>query len=74
VVQETGRTPVPLPEPLLRLLIGRAGFPRLPTGALEHLKYPIVIDARAFLEATGFRPRYDEVQTLHRFRDVSALR
>jgi UDP-glucose 4-epimerase len=74
VVEETGRTPLPLPETLLRLLIGRAGFPRLPTGALEHLKYPIVIDAGAFREATGFRPRYDEVQTLHRFRDVSALR
>ena len=26
------------------------------------------------VEATGFSPRYDEVQTLHRFRDVSALR
>jgi UDP-glucose 4-epimerase len=74
VVQETGRTPIPLPEPLLRLLIGRAGLPRLPSGALEHLKFPVVTDASAFREATGFSPRYDEVQTLHRFRDVSALR
>jgi UDP-glucose 4-epimerase len=74
VVQETGRTPLPLPEPLLRLLVGRVGFPQLPAGALEHLKYPVVIDARAFREATGFSPRYDEVQTLHRFRDVSAVR
>ena len=74
VVHETGRTGLPHPETVLRLLIGRAGFPQLPAGALEHLKFPIVIDAGPFREATGFQPRYDEVQTLHRFRDVSALR
>lgn len=71
VIREAGRRPLPLPAPLLRLLIGRAGFPRLPAGALEHLMYPVVIDAGAFRAATGFGPRYDEVETLHRFRAVA---
>jgi len=52
---------------VLRQLIGRFGLPRLPPGALYHLQYPIVVDARAFKEATGFTPRYDEVQTIESF-------
>jgi UDP-glucose 4-epimerase len=68
LVREAGRTGVPVPGPLLRLLIGRAGFPSLPAGALTHLMYPVVVDATAFREATGFAPKYDEVQTLELFR------
>ncbi len=72
-IRESGRTGVMLPEPLLRLLIGRAGFPSLPRGALTHLMYPVVVDARAFRDATGFVPKYDEVETLRRFRDSPRL-
>ncbi|HSP81502.1 MAG TPA: SDR family oxidoreductase [Myxococcaceae bacterium] len=70
IIRETGRIPVPLPMPVLKQLIGRFGLPRLPTGALYHLKYPIVVDGRAFHEATGFTHRHDEVQTLHAFREA----
>lgn len=70
IIRETGRTAVPLPHPVLSRLIGRFGFPRLPPGALGHLKYPIVVDTKAFREATGFQHRFDEVQTLGLYRDA----
>ena len=70
LIRQTGRTPIPVPEPLFRLAIGRFGLPRLPRGALEHIKYPVVIDSRAFTEATGFQPEYDEDQTMAAFRDA----
>jgi UDP-glucose 4-epimerase len=70
VIDETGRTRVPVPEPILNLMLGRFGLPRLPRGAVDHLKYPIVIDSTRFREATGFRPQYDENETLHAFREA----
>ncbi len=72
IARETGRTVVPLPEPLLRQLFGRFGFPNLPKGALEHLKYPIVVDGSAFRRATGFEHEVDEVEALVRYRALSA--
>jgi len=72
IVRETGRTPVPVPEPLLTRLLGRFGFPQLPRGALEHLKYPVVVDDRAFRKATGFNHEVDELETLRRYRALGA--
>ena len=43
------------------------GFPALSKGALEHLMYPVVVDARAFQKATGFKYEVSEVETLKRF-------
>ncbi len=68
VIRETDRTPVPAPEFVLQGLIGRFGFPKLPRGALSHIKYPVVVDASAFREATGFAHRYDELTTIASFR------
>jgi UDP-glucose 4-epimerase len=68
VVVEADRTPVPAPEFVLQNLIGRFGFPKLPRGALSHIKYPVVVDASAFREATGFSHRYDELSTIASFR------
>lgn len=68
LIRAAGRKPLPLPEPLLKLLLGRSGFPLLPHGALGHLKYPVVMDASAFKKATGFEPRYSEVETVRAFR------
>jgi UDP-glucose 4-epimerase len=70
LAHEAGRTPVPLPEPLLSLVMGRAGLPRLPQGALGHLKYPVVVDASAFRAATGFAHAYDELATVKAYRDA----
>lgn len=67
-IEVTGRQRVPLPEPLLLGMLGRFGLPSLPRGAVSHVKYPIVVDARRFKQATGFVPTYDEVQTMEAFR------
>jgi UDP-glucose 4-epimerase len=70
IVRETGRHTLPLPEPLLRAMLGRFGLPRLPPGALEHVKYPVVIDGSAFRKAADFTPQFDEDATMQAFRDA----
>jgi UDP-glucose 4-epimerase len=71
IIRAAGRTPVPLPEPLFRLALGRFGLPYLTRGALQHIKYPVVIDAGRFREATGFAPRFSDMETIAAFRDAS---
>jgi UDP-glucose 4-epimerase len=68
VVREAGRSPVGLPEFVIAGLLGRFGFPKLPAGALTHLKYPIVVDERAFRQQTGLSHAYDEIGTIRSFR------
>ncbi len=70
VVREAGRIPMHLPEIVIAGLLGRFGLPKLPTGALSHVKYPVVVDARAFREATGFTHSYDEIGTIRSFREA----
>jgi UDP-glucose 4-epimerase len=70
VVTEAGRTPVPLPEVLLSSLIGRFGLPKLPPGALTHVKYPVVVDASAFREQMRFVHARDELETIASFREA----
>jgi UDP-glucose 4-epimerase len=73
IVRETGRTGVPLPSPVLRLLLGRGGFPRLSVGALDHLRFPIVVDNRRFLEATGFQYQYSVADILRLYRESAPV-
>lgn len=68
VIEETGRTAVPMPEMVFRAALGRFGLPYLPPGAVDHIKYPIVVDDRPFREATGFAHRFDEDETMRSFR------
>jgi UDP-glucose 4-epimerase len=70
VVREAGRTPVPVPEMILNAMIGRLGFPKLPPGALQHVKYPVVVDARSFRDKTGFVHAYDELDAIRSFREA----
>jgi UDP-glucose 4-epimerase len=72
LIGEVGGKPVPLPESLLGAALGRFGLPKLPPGALGHLKYPIVIDGAAFRAATGFVHDISEGDVLREMR--SALR
>ncbi len=74
IIRETGRAPAPMPEPLLAALLGRFGLPALPRGALEHIKFPIVVDARAFRAATGFAHEVGEVEALRRYARQTAAR
>ena len=68
LAHEVGRHALPLPEPLLRRLLGRFGLPKLATGALNHIKYPVVVDASAFRAATGFKYKFDELETARAFK------
>ena len=67
IVRETGRRPAPLPEAAFQLMRGRFGLPRLPPGAVQHVKFPVVIDDGAFRKATGWTHAHDEVDCLAAF-------
>ncbi len=64
LIKVTGRSNLPLVRPAFTRLIGRFGLPKLPKGAVNHIKYPVVVDGSAFREATDFAPNFDEVQTM----------
>lgn len=67
VAREAGHRVLHVPEALFRLMLGRFGLPRLPPGALAHVKYPVVIDGGAFKRKTGFSHRHDEYRTIEAF-------
>jgi len=73
IIRECGRQSFAVPEPLMNVTLGRFGLPRLPRGAVDHLKYPIVIDSAAFQEATGFLHAHDEHETMRDFTDTARL-
>lgn len=68
VIRETGRTVLPLPERIFLFMQGKFGFPSLPRGAVDHLKYSVVIDGEAFRAATGFSVAHDEFAALQTYR------
>lgn len=70
LVRETGRRRVPLPEAVFARMLGRFGLPALPKGALDHIKYSIVMDAARFRQATGFAHEVDEVQAMYEYRQA----
>lgn len=70
LIRQTGRQAVPIPEPLFRFALGRFGLPRLPPGAVEHVKYPVVVDGSAFRQATGFVHEFDADRTMDEFRQA----
>ena len=73
IIGEAGRSPLLVPEPLFRAVLGRFGLPRLPRGALSHIKYPVVIDSSSFRDKTGFVHRYDEHAAIRKYRESSAI-
>ncbi len=68
LARATGGRAVPIPEPLYNSMLGRFGFPDLPGGAINHVKYPVVVDDSAFRAATEFTHEYDETQVMEAFR------
>jgi UDP-glucose 4-epimerase len=70
----TGRKAFPMLEGMLPRMLGHFGLPRLPRGAIAHLKHPVVVDNSAFVAATGFEHTWDEHATLASFRDANILR
>jgi UDP-glucose 4-epimerase len=74
LIRVTGRAPIRIARVLHPLLLGRLGLPRLSSGAVAHIKYPIVISDESFRRATGFRPEHAEYETLAAFRAASPPR
>lgn len=72
--EATGRKPVPLPESIIMRMLGHFGLPKLPRGALSHLKHPVVVDDAAFVRATGFEYTKDEQHTMAGFRAADIFR
>jgi UDP-glucose 4-epimerase len=70
VIRETGRTNIPIPEVVFAMMLGRFGLPKLPHGALEHIKYPVTVDGSAFKKATGFEHQYDEKGAMRAYREA----
>lgn len=68
IIRVTGRSVVPIPEPFFLAALGRFGLPRLPRGALAHVKYPVVIDSSRFRQATGFEHSFSEAQAMEAYR------
>jgi UDP-glucose 4-epimerase len=69
-IRGAGRTRIPIPEFLFPRALGRFGLPKLPEGALTHVKYPVVVDAAPFRAATGFTFEVDEIRALREFREA----
>ena len=70
IIKETGRTNIPVPGPMLSAALGRFGLPRLPRGALEHIRYPITVDASSFKRATGWSHAVDERTAMRSYREA----
>jgi UDP-glucose 4-epimerase len=70
VIRETGRRNTPIPEMLLNAALGRFGLPRLPVGALDHIKYPVTVDGGLFRKTTGFTHAIDENGAMKSYRDA----
>ncbi len=70
VIRETGRTNIPIPEFIFHAALGRFGLPKLPRGALDHIKFPVTVDSSAFTKATGFKSEVDEKVAIRAYRDA----
>ncbi len=68
IIGRVGRRALPLPEFVFAMALGRFGLPKLPEGALGHIKYSVVADGSAFARATGFVARFDPEQAMSEYR------
>lgn len=73
LIAETDREHVPVPESLLPFLLGKFGLPWLPRGAINHLKYSVVVDAGAFRRDAEFIHEFDEYDTLQAFCEARSV-
>jgi nucleoside-diphosphate-sugar epimerase len=70
LIAHAGARRLPVPEPLLRAMLGRFGFPQLPQGSVDFLKFSCLVDDSAFRKATGFVPELNAQATLGVLRDA----
>lgn len=67
IARSAGRKTLPVPEFVLAAMLGRRGMPKLARGAIEHLKYPVVIDDSAFRKTTAFAPKFSAEDAIAAF-------
>jgi UDP-glucose 4-epimerase len=67
IVRAAGRSSLPVPEFVLAAMLGRRGMPKLARGAIEHLKFPIVIDDSSFRHTTGFKHKFSAQDAIDAF-------
>jgi len=70
LIRQTGRRAFWVPEFAFRGAMGRFGLPKLPPGALSHVKHPVVVDDAAFRKATGYEHSVDEVEAMRQYREA----
>ncbi len=70
IVHETGRHTLALPEFVYAFALGRFGLPKIPPGALSHIKFPVIADGAAFRVATGFTHAFDEGRAMRDFKQA----
>jgi UDP-glucose 4-epimerase len=58
LVEAVGAVRVPVPGALLAAVSGRFGFPLVPPGAMDFLRYPCTVDGAKFREETGYAPAF----------------
>ncbi len=67
LIRRAERRRVVLPERVLRASLGKFGLPKLQPSAVDHIKYSLVVDDTQFRKATGFQPRYGQLETIRAF-------
>jgi UDP-glucose 4-epimerase len=70
IIHEAGRHALALPEFVYAFALGRFGLPKIPPGALGHIKYPVIADGAAFRVATGFTHVFDEGKAIRDFKEA----
>jgi UDP-glucose 4-epimerase len=66
-LKELGRTPIPVPHPLVRPLVRRAFEARLssfPPEEVDHIQYLCVVDGSRFAREVGWTPSYSLRETI----------
>jgi UDP-glucose 4-epimerase len=73
MIEQAGARALPVPETLFRMMLGYFGFPQMPPGSIDFIKYSSLVDDSAFRKATGFAPELDVTSTLGTLRDARFL-
>ena len=66
-LKELGRTPIPVPHPLVRFLVRRAFEARLsgfPPEEVDHIQYLCVVDGSRFAREAGWAPAFSLRETI----------
>jgi UDP-glucose 4-epimerase len=67
ILKELGRTPIPIPHPIIRTLARRlyeARMSSFPPEEVDHIQYLCVVDGSRFTREAGWQPRYSIRDTI----------